>query len=489
MAKIYTDACLYNRNGGIGVFCETGEIKSTHIKRNVPGMTTQTLEADAVWEAICRSNHLKNVTIFTDSLNVYDCLVTNVHRYEANGWLTTKNTPVHAASILRSCYKALEKYRCQGKNIRVEYVKGHSGIIGNVQADRLAGLAAGKPCSSEILQSPTFLSNNVASNIVKQKTITIDSINENSMPPKKKLIQLPIAPLVAAPQQSSFWSPFSQTIEVIDTVPKSAQFPFSVKDRVSKIDISAIESPIKEETIPFEESGEVSNWGLSTKKLKKNKLIKDQSTQTESLESNSIIQEIDTNLIDSTIYWIAPYKMSEYDKDIDLEIHDDIDDALSIGDHQEKAQKNVPDEWKLFLSCIECAESILVIYPKSHEIATDLKVHLDTTFALTKCRECITNSSISRVPSTRGVNVELESNTLNDYFENMKMSTRVIKGSTAHIAACKIADTSVPILSTNGSVKFASILTVTKLCGRGTRSLAVNVDKMELFGYLENGFL
>jgi len=483
MAKIYTDACLYNGNGGIGIYCETPGIGSSKFKKNYPGMTTQSLELDAIQIALSKVGLYQNATIFTDSTYAFESIVSSGDINNNSMWHTTKNKFMHCHELLKVNYNTLQRYKRKGKDIKLEYSKGHSGIFGNEQADKLAGIAAGKPCSSHVVKALALVCNDVASSTLQEFTISIPAISDNNaMPIKKKLLESPIVS-----EQPKFWSPFGQTVEIIDTVSAPAQSPLSIRDRISAINISNTETFNNEDIIPSEEPDELSDWPSYKKKSKKKKLIKAQSPEIELPKVESITQQIDNNLLDPDIYWQAPYKMSEI-SDISP-----VPSFISIDKEQTNNRTLTNDlkEWNLFLSCIECSETILLIYPEGHKITTSeyLDIQSDKVFALTKCRQCITKypDLIEGVPQL--VNVQLELEKLVNCFFEISLSPRMIVGSLPHKATEKIAWGTVDILLKHGSARLVSILIITKLCGRGTRSLTVNVDKMELFGYLENGFL
>ena len=81
----------------------------------------------------------ENVQIYTDSKYVINGFNDWIHRWDNNGWVTTKGTePVN---------KKLWKWLLQIKktwvgDITFNYVKAHSGIHGNEMADRFANIGA-----------------------------------------------------------------------------------------------------------------------------------------------------------------------------------------------------------------------------------------------------------------------------------------------------------------------------------------------------------
>lgn len=74
-------------------------------------------------------------TIYSDSQYAINCATVWSEKWAANNWLTFSKKPIENKSTIISIYKLLQS----GKfNVNIEYCKGHSGILGNELADKLA---------------------------------------------------------------------------------------------------------------------------------------------------------------------------------------------------------------------------------------------------------------------------------------------------------------------------------------------------------------
>ncbi|KAH9856131.1 hypothetical protein C2E23DRAFT_866206 [Lenzites betulinus] len=74
------------------------------------------------------------MTIITDSMYVYKGLTTSLKRWEDRGWTGVANGDVIKRVVARLRRRSAKTY--------LTWVKGHSGILGNVEADALAGRGA-----------------------------------------------------------------------------------------------------------------------------------------------------------------------------------------------------------------------------------------------------------------------------------------------------------------------------------------------------------
>lgn len=75
------------------------------------------------------------ITVRTDSKYVINCLTTWVLRWERNNWLTSQGATVLNQDLIRPIRKSLAR---REPHVHFEWVKGHSGVWGNEEADRLA---------------------------------------------------------------------------------------------------------------------------------------------------------------------------------------------------------------------------------------------------------------------------------------------------------------------------------------------------------------
>jgi len=80
--------------------------------------------------------------IATDSKYVIEGLTTNLKRWEDDGWINIKNTPLFK--------KAAHLLRLRTAKTMFRWIKGHNGTVGNEESDRLAKLGANKQDSDEL---------------------------------------------------------------------------------------------------------------------------------------------------------------------------------------------------------------------------------------------------------------------------------------------------------------------------------------------------
>lgn len=142
---IYTDgACCSNgKNGakaGIGVYW--GPNHPLNVSERLPGrQTNNRAEIHAAVRALnqAKENGFNDVIIYTDSNFLIKGVTKWIHTWKKNGWKLSTGAPVKN----REDFEALEIAR---KNLKVNWihVRGHKGIFGNEEADRLAVEALNK---------------------------------------------------------------------------------------------------------------------------------------------------------------------------------------------------------------------------------------------------------------------------------------------------------------------------------------------------------
>lgn len=145
MKYVYTDgACSNNGSAnaiaGLGIYFNKND--SRNKSKKIKGkQTNNTAELTAVIEAINIIKNSDNYTIFTDSEYVIKCSTTYGEKQNKINW--SKNIP--NKSLVKNLYELYNQY----DNIKIEYVKAHTGkndihSIGNDMADKLAKDALGK---------------------------------------------------------------------------------------------------------------------------------------------------------------------------------------------------------------------------------------------------------------------------------------------------------------------------------------------------------
>ncbi|XP_024098326.2 ribonuclease H1 isoform X2 [Pongo abelii] len=136
---VYTDGCC-SSNGrrrpraGIGVYWGPGHPLNVGIR--LPGrQTNQRAEIHAACKAIeqAKTQNISKLVLYTDSMFTINGITNWVQGWKKNGWKTSAGKEV----INKEDFVALERLT-QGMDIQWMHVPGHSGFIGNEEADRLA---------------------------------------------------------------------------------------------------------------------------------------------------------------------------------------------------------------------------------------------------------------------------------------------------------------------------------------------------------------
>ena len=142
MKYIYCDGGCRPTNPGPGgygvvVFNENNEIED-YVQYMEDETTNNQMELLALLCALEKAYLTKEeVIIYTDSAYVRNSILTWVHTWVNNGWLTSKKQPVLNKEIIEKIYNF---YYTDFLNTRVkiEKVSGHTGIIGNELVDALS---------------------------------------------------------------------------------------------------------------------------------------------------------------------------------------------------------------------------------------------------------------------------------------------------------------------------------------------------------------
>lgn len=143
---IYTDgACSKNgfegASAGIGVYF--GRDDPRNVSKPVPAdypQTNQTAELLALEIAVeaardeILAGKYRRAMIMTDSAYSINCVTNWYKSWQRNGWVTANRTPVKYRKEIRNVSSILESL----PSIELIKVKGHSGVEGNEEADRLA---------------------------------------------------------------------------------------------------------------------------------------------------------------------------------------------------------------------------------------------------------------------------------------------------------------------------------------------------------------
>ena len=143
MIVIYTDGgCSGNPGPGGWAFVvsENGEIRE-YRSGGDQSTTNNKMELTAVINALeyAKANGERDVVILTDSQYVKNGITVWIHSWKKNGWRTSSKAPVKNVAY----WVTLDKLNDE-LNVDWQWVKGHAGIAGNEEGDRLVRMETAK---------------------------------------------------------------------------------------------------------------------------------------------------------------------------------------------------------------------------------------------------------------------------------------------------------------------------------------------------------
>ncbi len=132
--EIFTDgACRGNPGpGGWGVLLIAGDRRKT-MHGGEYETTNNRMEMTAVIEALNALNGSRNVIVHTDSKYVKDGITTWLANWKQRGWKTSGKKPVKNQDLWQALDEAVSRHE-----IKWNWVRGHTGVVGNEEADELA---------------------------------------------------------------------------------------------------------------------------------------------------------------------------------------------------------------------------------------------------------------------------------------------------------------------------------------------------------------
>ncbi|WAL62279.1 ribonuclease HI [Thermocoleostomius sinensis] len=141
--KIYTDgACSGNPGpGGWGtvVYFRDGSI---HELGGAAHQTTnnrmEMQAAIAALEFLCQANQTEPVTLYTDSEYVKNGVTQWIKNWKSKAWKTSTGKPVLNQDLWQTLDSLMNQLRASGIVPTWEYVRGHSGDVGNDRCDAIA---------------------------------------------------------------------------------------------------------------------------------------------------------------------------------------------------------------------------------------------------------------------------------------------------------------------------------------------------------------
>ena len=132
---IYTDgACSGNPGpGGWGAVIFDEKKKQDNISGKVKGTTNNRMELMAAIMALKKIKSKSDITIFTDSTYVKNCITEWIKKWQKNEWKGSNKKPVKNKDLWIKLNNL-----CQRNKVIWKWVKGHSNDKYNTLADKLA---------------------------------------------------------------------------------------------------------------------------------------------------------------------------------------------------------------------------------------------------------------------------------------------------------------------------------------------------------------
>jgi ribonuclease HI len=134
IVEIYTDgACRGNPGpGGWGVVLIAGPHRKTMYGGD-PETTNNRMELTAAIEALNALKGSRRVLLHTDSKYVMDGINDWMPNWKKRGWKTSARQPVKNQDLWQALDEAINRHEIEWR-----WVRGHTGVPGNEEADALA---------------------------------------------------------------------------------------------------------------------------------------------------------------------------------------------------------------------------------------------------------------------------------------------------------------------------------------------------------------
>jgi ribonuclease HI len=134
--EIFTDGACRGRGnpgpGGWGALLIAGDRRKT-MHGGEPETTNNRMELTAVIEALNALNGSRKVVLHTDSKYVRDGITSWLHNWKKRNWKTADRKPVKNQDLWQALDEASGRHEIEWK-----WVRGHTGVAGNEEADALA---------------------------------------------------------------------------------------------------------------------------------------------------------------------------------------------------------------------------------------------------------------------------------------------------------------------------------------------------------------
>ena len=209
--EVYTDgSCLNNgetnAQAGGGIWYGENDPRNTSFRVPIPEQSNQTGELYAILHAIKSAPTDQAISVMTDSMYAVNGLTRDLEKWEDQGWLYAKH-----ADLFKSI-TAWMRYR--SNKTKLTWVKGHSGIKGNEEADKLANLGARKERDPQTtnLDAPT----NTIPSGAKLATLTqkdfYRGIKKRNPPPPRTSTEINLGRIQAYAAETYLTNPTPNTI-------------------------------------------------------------------------------------------------------------------------------------------------------------------------------------------------------------------------------------------------------------------------------------
>ena len=134
IVEIYTDgACRGNPGpGGWGVVLIAGD-RRKELCGGEAETTNNRMELKAAIKALNALNGSRNILLHTDSRYVMDGINDWMPNWKKRGWITASKKPVKNQDLWQALDEAISRHEIEWR-----WVRGHTGVPGNEDADRLA---------------------------------------------------------------------------------------------------------------------------------------------------------------------------------------------------------------------------------------------------------------------------------------------------------------------------------------------------------------
>lgn len=429
--------------GGIGICFRLEYIKDLSITiywKNTTPIIIQNLEAVAVCITLILTENIDNVNIYSDCEQTVSCLTDLREYYQSRNWRNAKKKPIASSAILKECISIMEARNEKGCTANIKRVIGHSGIVGNSIADKLAyqgmcNVSKDKAINSITLTIITTVCNLVANShdlqSVKQFLTALFSNKQGK------------ATVLDTSMDDDEWGSFGQ-ISTKASKKKKKSYAVTFDEPAESVECAEFlpESVVEQENV-YSVNADTFNEGMNA-------------------------------------YGTPPPPGMDESPAISKSIED-------MDEHDTMEYINNHDNY-LFFPCIRCSSTIVSMYPesKSDEGMKNLGTLTMSTIAFTICKTC----TVDAIGSSEYTDITKESQRQVISFESIKLSPNIFDDSKISKCVEFISESKPSILtSSTNVVKYISILVIGRSLNNKCRLSSIDLDKKEILPYLQFGFL